>query len=253
MHRAFLDQREVCQHAAGRPAHPWRSAGILLGDDFNYMGSDGNYYVGDTGWHSDGWQARRLDAHQDRLLPRPADARHRRAARDPRQPPGRRPVRRAAGRDIAKSDAGWGIPGRDVPAMRTGDRAGRRPGFQPQYQARGVGGGSLAAHVHDELLCQRYPDDKLDELRDYIGGSARSGSSAPTTTPWCAPPAPNAWRHLEQVHGQRRAPGRTRAQAPPGNGRTVARLTKRPMQCVPNDWDHASSGGALIRSRLCHL
>jgi len=27
----------------------------LCGDDFNYMGSDGNYYVGDTGWHSDGW------------------------------------------------------------------------------------------------------------------------------------------------------------------------------------------------------
>src|SRR5438046_7932662 len=27
----------------------------LLGDDYNYMGSDGNYYVGDTGWHSDGW------------------------------------------------------------------------------------------------------------------------------------------------------------------------------------------------------
>ena len=25
----------------------------LLGDDFNYMTSDGNFYVGDTGWHSD--------------------------------------------------------------------------------------------------------------------------------------------------------------------------------------------------------
>ncbi|MGC4044355.1 MAG: hypothetical protein QM758_11205 [Armatimonas sp.] len=27
----------------------------LCDDNFNYMGSDGNYYVGDTGWHSDGW------------------------------------------------------------------------------------------------------------------------------------------------------------------------------------------------------
>src|SRR5688572_29248113 len=27
----------------------------LLGDDFNMMASDGNYYTGDTGWHSDGW------------------------------------------------------------------------------------------------------------------------------------------------------------------------------------------------------
>lgn len=35
-----------------------RTIGIasgLLGDDFNFSGSDGNYYVGDTGWHSDGW------------------------------------------------------------------------------------------------------------------------------------------------------------------------------------------------------
>ena len=28
--------------------------GSLLGDDYVYLGSDGNYYVGDTGWHSDG-------------------------------------------------------------------------------------------------------------------------------------------------------------------------------------------------------
>jgi len=26
----------------------------LLGDDYNYLGSDGTYYVGDTGWHSNG-------------------------------------------------------------------------------------------------------------------------------------------------------------------------------------------------------
>jgi len=27
----------------------------LLGDDFNYVGGDGNYYTGDTAWHSDGF------------------------------------------------------------------------------------------------------------------------------------------------------------------------------------------------------
>ena len=25
----------------------------LLGEDYNYASSDGNYYVGDTKWHSD--------------------------------------------------------------------------------------------------------------------------------------------------------------------------------------------------------
>lgn len=31
-------------------------ASSLLGEDFNYCSSDGNYYVGDTAWHSDGWR-----------------------------------------------------------------------------------------------------------------------------------------------------------------------------------------------------
>jgi len=33
-------------------------AASLLGDDFNYMGSDGNFYAGDTRWHSDGYGGR---------------------------------------------------------------------------------------------------------------------------------------------------------------------------------------------------
>ena len=50
----FIDQREYLCTLLDDP----RILGIassLLGDDFNYMGSDGNYYVGDTPWHSDGW------------------------------------------------------------------------------------------------------------------------------------------------------------------------------------------------------
>jgi hypothetical protein len=27
--------------------------GSVLGEDFNYSGNDGTYYVGDTNWHSD--------------------------------------------------------------------------------------------------------------------------------------------------------------------------------------------------------
>ena len=34
-------------------------AASILGDDFDYSGSDGNYYAGDTGWHSDGWYVNR--------------------------------------------------------------------------------------------------------------------------------------------------------------------------------------------------
>src|SRR5262245_27668549 len=50
----FIDLRERLSSLLDDP----RILGIatgLLGEDFNYMGSDGNYYAGDTGWHSDGW------------------------------------------------------------------------------------------------------------------------------------------------------------------------------------------------------
>ncbi len=49
----FIDQSEILSSLLDDP----RILGIatsLLGDDFNYMGSDGKYYVGDTHWHSNG-------------------------------------------------------------------------------------------------------------------------------------------------------------------------------------------------------
>ncbi|MBI4531869.1 MAG: phytanoyl-CoA dioxygenase family protein [Candidatus Latescibacteria bacterium] len=48
----FIDQSEYLSALIDDP----RIDGIfssLLGDDYNYVGSDGNFYVGDTGWHSD--------------------------------------------------------------------------------------------------------------------------------------------------------------------------------------------------------
>ncbi|MDE2733760.1 MAG: phytanoyl-CoA dioxygenase family protein, partial [Gemmatimonadota bacterium] len=51
----FIDQHERLCALLDDP----RIEGLLaslLGDDFNYSGSDGNYYAGDTRWHSDGYQ-----------------------------------------------------------------------------------------------------------------------------------------------------------------------------------------------------
>ncbi|MBV7332023.1 phytanoyl-CoA dioxygenase family protein [Chloroflexi bacterium TSY] len=48
----FIDQSEVLSSLLDDP----RVNGIftsLLGDDYNYLGSDGNFYVDDTRWHSD--------------------------------------------------------------------------------------------------------------------------------------------------------------------------------------------------------
>src|SRR5438105_15735560 len=49
----FIDQRERLCTLLDHPHIEGLLAG-LLGADFNYCGGDGNYYVGDTGWHPDG-------------------------------------------------------------------------------------------------------------------------------------------------------------------------------------------------------
>ena len=50
----FIDQRAYLSSLVDDP-RILAIANSLLGEDFNYMGSDGKYYVGDTPWHSDGW------------------------------------------------------------------------------------------------------------------------------------------------------------------------------------------------------
>ncbi len=51
----FIDQDEYLSALIDDPRiHDVCAA--VLGDDFNYAGSDGNFYVGDTLWHSDGYR-----------------------------------------------------------------------------------------------------------------------------------------------------------------------------------------------------
>jgi hypothetical protein len=48
----FVDQSEYLSGLLDDPRIDGLFAS-LLGEDYNYIGSDGNYYVGDTNWHSD--------------------------------------------------------------------------------------------------------------------------------------------------------------------------------------------------------
>src|ERR1022692_2320484 len=50
----FIDQREKLCTLLDHPSVV-AAASNLMGEDFNYIAGDGNYYTGDTGWHSDGY------------------------------------------------------------------------------------------------------------------------------------------------------------------------------------------------------
>src|SRR4051812_38904746 len=49
----FIDRRENLCKILDHPVIEMIGKSFL-GEDFNYLGSDGNYYVGDTAWHADG-------------------------------------------------------------------------------------------------------------------------------------------------------------------------------------------------------
>ncbi len=143
----------------------------LLGDDFNYMGSDGNLYAGDTGWHSDGWHR---------------DITHLKLAfyLDPvgrdtgclRVIPGSHRIgdqfADALQREIYDSEKNWSLPGRDVPCVALETKPGDVVLFNHNTKHAAFGG-SARRRMFTMNCCQRYPENRLPELREYLAGGAR--------------------------------------------------------------------------------
>ena len=148
-------------------------AKTVLGDDFNYMGSDGNFYVGDTGWHSDG-------AHG------PGDPMHIKIAfyldaltgdtGSLRVIPGSHRLgdhyADALSGQIKQSQDLWGVHGRDVPATIFNTQPGDVVVFNHNCKHAAFGGGGRR-RMFTMNLCQRHPEDRLQDLRNYISGGAR--------------------------------------------------------------------------------
>ena len=192
----FIDQRERLSALLDDP----RILAIgrdLLGDDFNYMGSDGNYYVGDTGWHSDGWHTTvthlKIAFYLDPLT---------RDTGALRVIPGSHRIGDQFAQQlqdhIARSDAGWGIAGRDVPAIALHTTPGDVLVFNHNTKHAAFGGGAWR-RMFTINLCQHYPDQALDELRNYIRGYARFWIDHVYSETMVRTAGPERWRHLEQV------------------------------------------------------
>jgi hypothetical protein len=166
----FIDQSETLSSLLDDP----RINGIatrLLGEDFNYMGSDGNYYVGDTRWHSDGWHKEMLHIKLAFYLdPLTASTGALRVI-----PGSHRPGEGYADTlqsQIRKSPEVWGKEGRDLPAIALETKPGDLVCFNHNTKHAAFGG-NTHRRMFTINLCQRYPEAKLQDLRDYIGGAAR--------------------------------------------------------------------------------
>ncbi len=172
-------------------------ASSLLGSDFNYMGSDGNYYAGDTGWHSDG---------------RHADIMHVKIAfyldtltRDTgclRVIPGSHKMddvyADSLQQKIGESSSVWGTDGPDIPAVALETRPGDIVCFNHNTKHAAFGG-SARRRMFTMNLCQRYPESRIKELRDYISGGARFWLEEAYGDAMVRNASPERLGHLEQV------------------------------------------------------
>ena len=146
-------------------------ASSLLGEDFNYMGSDGNYYVGDTGWHSDGWHKEilhiKIAFYLDKLTSKTGCL---------RVIPGSHRVSDSyaslLSKQISKSQDLWGVEAAEIPSVSFETKPGDIVCFNHNIKHAAFGG-SNRRRMFTMNCCQRYPDNRLDDLRNYISGGAR--------------------------------------------------------------------------------
>jgi hypothetical protein len=192
----FIDQSETLSSLLDDPRINGIATG-LLGEDFNYMGSDGNYYVGDTRWHSDGWHKEMLHIKLAFYLdPLTANTGALRVI------PGSHRIGDAYAEglqsQIRKSNELWGMEGHHLPAVALETNPGDLVCFNHNTKHAAFGGNSHR-RMFTINLCQRYPETKLQELRDYIGGAARFWIDRAYGEAMVRTAGPQRIRHLEQV------------------------------------------------------
>jgi len=173
----FIDQSEYLSSLLDDP----RINGIassLLGDDFNYIGSDGNFYVGDTGWHSDlDWAGGsigtpRLKYFKMAFYLDPLTS----SSGALRVIPGSHRFGEAYAEElekqISKSKDVWGISGSEVPAMALETNPGDVVVFNFATKHSAWGGGKRRRMFTINTTAHYQPDD-IHYLKTLISGGAR--------------------------------------------------------------------------------
>ena len=171
----------------------------LLGADFNYMGSDGNYYVGDTGWHSDGWREPGKPLFVKVALyldPLQRDNGCLRVIPGSHQLPDRYGRRLEDGLRNAREQ--WDIDGSGVPAVAVETRPGDVVVFNHNLKHASFGGGQRR-RMFTLNNCQRIPRDQLQVLKAYIGAHARYFIERHYGEKMVKTAGPKRMVHLEQV------------------------------------------------------
>ena len=170
--------------------------GSLIGRNFNYAGSDGNYYVGNTGWHSDRWV-------RDFLFVKVAfylDP----VGRDSgclRVIPGSHRIDDQFGDQIQEgvgdSAQRWGVEGSQVPALSLETVPGDVVIFIHNLKHASFGGGTRRMFTIN--CCQRASRENLHMLKQCISDHAKYGLDRMYSDIMVETAGPARRVHLQQV------------------------------------------------------
>ncbi len=194
----FIDQHERLCALLDDPRINGILAG-LLGENFNYMGSDGNYYAGDTQWHSDGWGKEirfvKIALYLDPLT------------RDTgclRVIPGSHHLADQYANDVENtvrnSPEQWDIHGPDVPALALETNPGDVVVFNHNLKHAAFGG-SPRRRMFTINCSERFPEDEehIALLKTQIAARARFWNDRAYSKIMVATAGPERKKHLTQV------------------------------------------------------
>ena len=167
----FIGQNEYLSSLIDDP----RIDGIfasLLGDDYNYLGSDGNYYVGVTRWHSDGGWPRPIVYYKLAFYLDPLNE----DTGAIRVMPGSHKYgdkyAELLQAQLREADENWGISGNQVPAITVETDPADVVVFHQGTKHSSWGGGNRRRMF--TINCSpRHTEDQLPILRKEVSAFAR--------------------------------------------------------------------------------
>ena len=174
----------------------------LLSDDYNYAGSDGNYYVGDTKWHSDHrphspYHSLKIAFYLDavtsdtgclRVIPGSCHWGDKYAgALDEAVPVTAE----------SRPDENWGVPGTEVPAYAIESEPGDMLLFNHKTKHSSWGGGDRR-RMFTYNFEQHFSEDLMSSLRELLATRRERGEDAPYGEAMLRTAGTDRRRHLEQ-------------------------------------------------------
>ena len=176
-------------------------ASSLCGEDFNYFSGDGNYYVGDTSWHSDGYNTRivrmiKIAFYLDPVKENTGALRVIPGSHITDDTFANLLESHLKGTDEAPSL--FGITGDQIPAVTLESNPGDIVVFNQNIK-HSSWGGSDRRRMFTMNFSERYPDHLIPDLKDFLGGEARFFIDRMHGPAMIKTATPERMHHLEQV------------------------------------------------------